>query len=449
MSRNRSRRWSGESWPDRGDHREGWRVAGRRLLATFAVAVAGLVPVVAVGGQAWGATTFSHIDTSGFTLDSAATAGRYGQLVTQLEADSRIHRVPLSTVLGDTSAAHTGTWPLCHTTNLDSTYSPSGFCWDHADDTSADWVPQGVTGSGDADASGVVNGKRLIAASWHGPSDTYARISIADYSKPSAGVPYHHLLLVEPTVNGSQVNFRSMQNVHADGLMWRGDLLFVATGTRLQVFSLSHIWATGASGTNAGQIGLYSDGAHARWHAWAMPMIAEYRTVWGPGGTWASCAPVKDNAPCLNAISLAPDRASFITSEYYNPTDGSSPAGGRVIRWPLDTSTGLPAAGTDRKVHATEGYWSPIWHMQGVATDGTAFYLTGDCPGTPPAGRDANNWICIHKALPDQAPHVLTQAPPLAQNLSYWPQTRELWGINERINTTTGTRVVFKILPNG
>jgi hypothetical protein len=87
--------------------------------------------------------------------------------------------------------------------------------------------------------------------------------------------------------------------------------------------------------------------------------------------------------------------------------------------------------------------------MQGVATDGTAFYLTGGCPGTPPAGRDANDWICIHNALPAQAPHALTQAPTLTQNLSYWPPTRELWGINERINTTAGSRVVFKILPNG
>ncbi|MEV0838690.1 hypothetical protein AB0I55_03940 [Actinocatenispora sera] len=392
------------------------------------------------------AAAFTPIDASGFTLDPAGTAATYQDLVSRLESDSRIHRATLSGVLS-AGVVRTGTWPLCHPTHLSSTYSPSGFCWDHDDDTTDQWVPQGITGSGDASATGYVDGKRLLAASWHAPSDAFARVSIADYTKPSAGVPYHHLLLVEPYLDSTGApNFRTVQNVHADGLMWYGNRLFLATGTRLQVFSLDHIWQTVTSGGNAGDIGLYADGAHARWHAWALPMIAEYRTVWGADGGWVSCNSKTGTKPCLNSISLAPDRTSFVTAEYFAPTDGSSPAGARVIRWPLtDSSTGLPETGV---VHASEAYSSPVWHMQGAATDGTAFYLTGDCPGTPPAGTDPNDWVCLHRALPGQPPHVLTQGPPLTQNLSYWPQTGELWGINERTNTSTGARVVFKIIPN-
>lgn len=419
----------------------------RRIRAVLAVAAA-VLAALGAGQAAAGAVitpnaaAFAHIDASGFTLDPESTAASYQGLVGRLEQDSRIRTTTLDAVLGS-GVVRTGTWPLCHTTHLSATYTPSGFCWDHDDDTTDYWVPQGVTGSGDASSTGYVDGKRLVAASWHAPSDAFARVSIADFTKPSAGVPYHHLLLVEPYVDASgQPNFRSVQNVHADGLMWYGNRLFLATGTRLQVFSLDHVWQTGTSGTNAGNVGLYPDGAYARWHAWALPMIAEYRTVWGPNGGWVSCASASGTTPCLNSISLAPDRRSFVTAEYYS----AAAAGGRVIRWPLaDTTTGLPETGV---VHATEAYVSPIWHMQGAATDGTAFYLTGDCPGTPPSGTDPNDWVCIHKALPDQAPHVLTQGPPLTQNLSYWPQTGELWGINERINTTAGARVVFKIYPN-
>lgn len=418
-------------------------IAVTAVVATSVPPTAGPPPDEVATPQA---AAFAPIDASGFTLDPAGTAASYQGLVSRLESDARIHRVTLSSVLSS-GVVRTGTWPLCHPTHLSSTYSPSGFCWDHDDDTTDQWVPQGITGSGDASATGYVDGRRLLAASWHAPSDAFARVSIADYTTPSAGVPYHHLLLVEPYLDPTGApNFRTVQNVHADGLMWFGDRLFLATGTRLQVFSLDHIWQTITGGGNAGNVGLYADGAYARWHAWALPMIAEYRTAWGAGGGWVPCNSKTGTKPCLNSISLAPDRTSFVAAEYYAPTDGDSPAGARVIRWPLtDSTTGLPETGV---VHATGAYSSPVWHLQGAATDGTAFYLTGDCPGTPPAGTDPNDWICIHRALPGDAPHVLTQGPPLTQNLSYWPQTGELWGINERIDTSTGARVVFKIIPN-
>ncbi|MFL6074422.1 MAG: hypothetical protein ACJ73S_13595 [Mycobacteriales bacterium] len=413
----------------------------RMLLGAGALvlAVAGVPATAGAGAVTPDAAAFAHIDASGFTLNPGNTFDTAASLITRLEGDPRIHRVSLSTVVTTASPGHTGTWPLCHTTYLDPAYSPSGFCWDSTDDTTSTWAPQGVTGSGDADASGLVGGRRLVAASWHGPDDTYARVSIADYSKPSAGVLYHHLLLVKPTVDSAGNPTFTQAADHADGLMWYGDKLFLATGRRLEVYSLDHIWATQTSGTDAGEVGLYPGGAYARWHAWALPMIGYYLTT--PSAS-TGCVERTGTTPCLNSISLAPSRDSFVTAEFHQPNEG----GGRVIRWPLDatTATGLPAAGADGKVHATEAFSSPIWHMQGVATDGTAFYLAGDCPG----GVSANAHSCIHRAVPDQAPHVLTTAPPLLENLAYWPGSGELWGVNEAISST-GKRVVFKIHPNG
>src|SRR2546430_422283 len=85
---------------------------------------------------------FGHVDPGGFTLDPAGTFGPTEALVTRLEADPRIHRVSLSTVVGTASPGHTGSWPLCHQTYLDPAYNPSGFCWDTTDDTTSGWIPQ-------------------------------------------------------------------------------------------------------------------------------------------------------------------------------------------------------------------------------------------------------------------------------------------------------------------
>ncbi len=385
------------------------------------------------------AAPFAHIDPSGFTLDPGQSFAQLGPLVTQLETDSRIHKISLDTLVTTPVPGRTATWPLCHATNLSSAFNPSGFCWDTQDDTTTDWYPQGITGSGDADPTGLVDGKRLVAASWHGSNDAYARVSIADYTKPSAGVLYHHLLLVRPVRNADgTVNYTQVK-AHADGLMWLGNLLFVANGRQLEVYSLDHIWQMLTTTADAGVVGLTATGAYARWNAYALPMIGEYYTTPTPG---TACASVSGTTPCLNSISLAPDRKSFITAEYYQP----SAAGGRVVRWPLGTQTGLPQVNDGTMTQATEAFTSPIWHMQGAATDGTAFYIAGDCPG----GVSEFTHGCIHKALPDQAPHVLTTAPPLLENLSYWPGTGELWGINEVVPSATyptGARVVFKIYP--
>lgn len=414
--------------------------AAATLLAGLALAVGDAQAAKSIAPPA----TLASIDPSGFTLDPGDSFSRLSALVSQLSADPRIHATTLDALLAANSPEHSGTWPLCHSTNLSSTYEPHGFCWDKTDDTTTDWYPQGISGSGDAQASGTVDGKRLVAASWHTNGDTLARVTIADYSKPSAGVPYTHLLLVKPVVKDGKANFTNMGSVndpgdiktHADGLMWFGNLLFVANGRQLQVYSLANIWKMQTTGSDAGDVGLTANGAFAHYSAYAIPMIGEYDTTPTPG---TACASVTGRAPCLNSISLSPDRTSFITAEYYHP----AAPGGRLIQWPLDASTGLPSANAGSNTQATEAFSSPIQHMQGAATDGTSFYLAGDCTN----GAPESNTGCILKATPNQAPAIFTKAPPYLENLSYWPVAGELWGINEA-HSTSGERVVFKILPN-
>ncbi|MER8047155.1 hypothetical protein [Streptomyces sp. NPDC094032] len=53
------------------------------------------------------------------------------------------------------------------------------------------------------------------------------------------------------------------------------------------------------------------------------------------------------------------------------------------------------------------------------------------------------SYSCVHKTGPNAAPHVLTTAPVYTQNLGYDPAGGLIWGLNERINSTEGVRVVF------
>ncbi|UFR04348.1 hypothetical protein KBP30_25685 [Streptomyces sp. Go40/10] len=140
----------------------------------------------------------------------------------------------------------------------------------------------------------------------------------------------------------------------------------------------------------------------------------------------------------------------LITTEFRRSTGGAP-----VVRWPLDSTDALlDTDGTTNyrgSVHATAGYRTPVWAVQGAATDGTYFYFSGTCPEyadrDPKDSATADLPYCIHWAKPGASPHVLTYGPPLIQNLSWAPSSGRLWGINERIAAAPGVRSVFSLDP--
>lgn len=92
----------------------------------------------------------------------------------------------------------------------------------------------------------------------------------------------------------------------------------------------------------------------------------------------------------------------------------------------------------------TTGYTTPVFNVQGTATDGTNFYMSGDCPTSWPKG-----FSCVHVAAPEQAPRVLTQSAWLTQGLSWDPNAKRLWGLNEALEDSAGPhRVVFSLDPS-
>ncbi|MEU6479886.1 hypothetical protein ABZ858_23960 [Streptomyces sp. NPDC047017] len=435
------------------------RKPGRALALLAGGLLAVAATVVGTGGEAQAATPFASLPASTlsqFSLDPGTSFSDFGTSIAAVEAagDVTVENADQVLVSGGTR----GSTGLCHSTGLASSLSPTGFCWAKPDDTSdsytaaGGWTPQGITGSYDAQPNGSwgdgTTAHTAYLASWHfdqdmGTADAkeneFARVTLVNADK--GAITYNHLLLVQPTGDASAGgNFTAAPNTHADGVVWYGNKVFVASGRWLQVYDLQHIWKVSSTQQS---VGISGGASSARGYDYALPMTGRYRTTSSDN---TACASTAGTGPCLNSLSL--DRSGqdgLVSAEFSDKNAG----GGRVLRWPLNYRTALPAT-TDPSgiglTHPTLGYVSPVWHMQGAATDGANWYIAGDCPGGVGGGSgDALPYSCIHKTQPDQAPHVLSTSPVLTEDLGYSPSAKRLWGINERINSTVGERVVFSV----
>lgn len=399
----------------------------KRLLAFTTVAA---VAVALLPGVAHAATPFARIDPAPFVLDPSDSFQRYGSLIDELESTGRVRRTATLGAALDGPQDFTPTRGLCHSTGIPTTLDPTGFCWDDRDDgwDNATWRPQGISGSWDAQPDGLWENRRVAVASWHGPqaTDTFARLTFVDLT--GSALKFRDVLLVVPVRSGSTVTFRTFDWNHADGVVWYGNTVLVANGGRLHAFRLNHLWAMDRSAEDVGHGPAGDQAASARWHRYALPMVGEYYPEYtpAPGAPYVGCTSITGVRPCMNAISLdrrGSARDSMVSAEYVGPNQ----AGGRAFRWPMDYLTALPALGADGKVHAEEAFTSPIWHMQGVASDGANWFLSGTCAG--------GVGTCVHKAAANQAPSQKARVYGGLENLSYQPavggQAARLWGINE------------------
>ncbi|GAA0913078.1 hypothetical protein [Virgisporangium aurantiacum] len=395
-------------------------------LLAIAAASAWVLP-----GAANAATPFARIDPAPFMLDPADSFQRYGSVIDELESSGKVRKAPTLSSALDGPQDFKPTWGLCHGTGITAGLDPTGFCWDARDDgwDTANWRPQGISGSWDAQPSGLWENRRITVASWHGikDSDAFGRLTFVDFTSTGT-LKFRDVLLVVPVRTATGVTFTTFNWNHADGVVWYGNTLLVANGGRLHAFRLTHLWAMDRS---AEDIGLGPNGdqpASARWHRYALPMVGEYYPEYtpAPGSPYVGCSSITGVRPCMNSISLdrrGSARDSMVSAEFVGPNQ----AGGRAFRWPMDYTTALPALSADGKVHAEEAFTSPIWHMQGVASDGTNWFLSGTCAG--------GTGTCVHKAAANQAPSQKTRVYGGLENLSYQPvatgQAARLWGINE------------------
>ena len=370
-------------------------------------------------GQAGGsgAPTKNKLVTAqagGFRLYDENTWAAKDAIIDGLVAQSSIQQVTLDDVLANLNRVATKVSGVSGTECFHT-----GFVWNSGDAGVDYWYPQGLTGSADAYSDGTYNGRKLGIVSWyHKPEvegtsfNKGVRLALYDVTSMS-DIKYRLLLLVEPIMNGTTPDFKAVP-IHAGGMVWFGDLLYVADTTNgLRVFDMGRILQVQTG--NSSWIGKVSnaDGYHAFNYLYVVPQVSRYKLC------SSSC--------CTRFSFVSLDRSttpfSLLSGEY--TADSIT---GRVVRWPLDSTTGLLAL-TDGRVQATEAFFPGIDNIQGALSWKGQYFFS--CSG---------NVLGLYTAKSGQS-LAKRDWPYGPEDLHYSPASDNLWCLTEH----PGSRYVFAV----
>ncbi|MFC6021104.1 hypothetical protein ACFP2T_33640 [Plantactinospora solaniradicis] len=251
--------------------------------------------------------------------------------------------------------------------------SSDRFCWNAEDSSATHWLPQGITGSSDADDDHLWGDDRVMIVASHysatiaGTSyDKGARLSMVD----RATGRYRQVLLVEPT-RTSTPNYRSA-GIHAGGITWLGNYLYVTdTAVGIRVFDMRNfLWVDAADGQ---LVGLHGGVYKGHGYSYVLPQVGIYRQT----EVQSSCVPATSSF-CFSSLTL--DRSTtpdtLVAGEYRNNVDTANlnVVGGRVLRYPVDSSTRQLTLSGGKAVPA-DAVTIPKSNIQGVQTWDGVYYL--------------------------------------------------------------------------
>lgn len=325
------------------------------------------------------------LDRCGFALDRDASFDTFPALVDALEAKTTpvgldvvladLNRTPVVVGAGDVPGDPPG---VVH-----------AFRWEDEENDKPTWVPQGITSSSDAHPTALVDGRRLLVVSFYfheeeapGVDPKGVRLALVDVTDPTAP-RYRFVLLVEPLEGGDMAPIR----IHAGGIAWVGDLLYVAdTSAGLRVFDTRRFLQVD---TSADVIGCDGATCRAGLYKYALPQIGAYRRS----------SPCEAPRFSFAALDRSSDPPQLVTGEYCSGSACSDPLAGRVFRWAVDPGTGLLAGG--ERTWSTDAHRMGERQVQGAVSNGDAFYLSSSEPaGSGGAlyrvtldGRAAFDWI--------------------------------------------------------
>lgn len=296
-----------------------------------------------------------------------------------------------------------------------------GFAWNAGDLAVDYWIPQGLTGSPDAEASGLVAGRRVALVTWYydaaldpaSPGEKGIRVSLADVTAP-ASVTYRLLLLVEPYHDGTRVNLRAI-NIHAGGAVWYGPYLYVAdTSVGFRVFDMTRLLQVD---TSEDRIGWYSGTGtyHAYGYKYVIPQVGTLRRQ-------SSCSQVFS----FVALDRSQSPHRLVSGEY-----DASLITGRLYRWPLDAVTSRLPSGLSTP---SDAFYLGKRQVQGAVSHGAKTYLSS----SQPAAGHGELVVTIPGAVLGTVPWV--DGP---EDLLYDVVNDELWGCGE----LEPTRYVFAVDP--
>lgn len=305
------------------------------------------------------------------------------------------------------------------------THRTAYYCWNDGDRGTSDWYPQGITTSSDAYGEGTYEGKRLNLVSWYDHAedgiDKGVRISVSNLSASASAPPYRHVLLVEPSGTSSAPSYKPV-NVHAGGIMWYGNLLYVAdTSGGFRVFDLDHLWRVSTG--SASKVGRQPDGSyHAFDYKYVLPQTAKFAD-----STVGGYAQLQHSSVSLDRTS-SPD--SVVVSEYRSKDDLAKGAQVRTVRVPIDYTDRYLEPASDGVIKATEAYRTDLESVQGsTAIDGEFFFSQSDGSdhSNPTSDGDLHTFRAPSGSLVRHG-DALTVG---AEDLSYDPTRDYLWSLGE------------------
>lgn len=315
-----------------------------------------------------------------------------------------------------------------------------GWVWQSGDNTDPNWYPQGITTSADYHEDGLYNGRRVILVAWYDHSDAGkgARVSFVDMTDGNAPA-YRHVLLVEPvyTANGGAglPDFQAV-DVHAGGIVWYGDLLYVVDSINsdsahrgIRVFDTSKMMKVSSTGDTT-TIGRQADGTYtAHNYLYVLPQVAAYDAAVANADT-GNYAPVQWS--CVGLDRSGTD--TIVVAEYADDVPDGAAKGTRIFRWKLDYTTRLLAA-TSGVATASYAARVDIDQMQGATSYDGTYYISRsnyDNPGNLITWQPGS---LIHE----------NNAPPHTEDVSYDQTYGRVWSLTEE----PGERWVFSRTASG
>ncbi|KAI9498893.1 hypothetical protein BDB00DRAFT_935162 [Zychaea mexicana] len=306
------------------------------------------------------------------------------------------------------------------------------YTWDKKDgyndiDTTK-WYPQGVTSSSDAYDKGTYGENNMMLISWYDhttkssdPANKGVRISFVEMN--SNQYHYRNVLLVVPYETTAGVpSFHSVK-IHAGGIMWYGNLLYVVdTANGIRIFDLSHIYEV-SIGDGIGHVG------SGRYEG------ANYKYVLPQWGHYLAYSDVaKDFAYSFISLDRTTIPDSFVMGQY-----NSSGVNNRIVRFDIDYETRLPVHSSGTYATATEFYYVGLKSMQGatsITKDGVQKYYFSCSRGNRTNG-DLYTWDRSTGDL-NHYEGILSVGP---EDLAYRQQGDQLWTLGEH----PGERPVYAL----
>lgn len=245
-----------------------------------------------------------------------------------------------------------------------------GFRWNDGDESVAYWIPQGLSGSRDASATGTVSGREILLVSWYydiasdAGSTLEKGVRIAFVDASASPPTYRFALLVDPTA-GATPSFGAV-NIHAGGIAWIGDYLYVAdTSKGFRVFDLTRMLRVDTTKDVIGWDAATSK-HYAAQYRYVIPQVGRYLHA-------SSCSPLFS----FVALDRSTTPPSLVSGEYCSTTACSGALAGRLFHWPLDPATSRLGAGT---IWPSEASYMGEKQVQGGVTHAGTTYLSSSAP---------------------------------------------------------------------